>query len=185
VGHVYQGRYKAILVERDTYLLELSRYVVLNPIRAGMTNNIEEWKWSSYPAMIMKVQPRPWLETDWLLGQFAKRRKVAIKKYIEFVRVGVGLPSLWGDLQNQIFLGTETFINKKQNLINKKESLDDVPRLHRRKLPKPLNYYEKKFKDQKQAMREAYASGGFTLKEIGDHFHKHYSTISRIVKENR
>ena len=73
VGHVYQRRYKGILVERDSYLLELSRYVVLNPIRAHMIKNIDEWKWSSYKAMIGEVPARPWLETDWILGNFAKR----------------------------------------------------------------------------------------------------------------
>lgn len=52
VGHVFQGRYKAIMVEKDSYLLELARYVVLNPVRAGMVNDVDEWPWSSYPAMI-------------------------------------------------------------------------------------------------------------------------------------
>ena len=184
VGHVYQGRYKGILVERDNYLLELSRYVVLNPIRTNMIKNINEWRWSSYKAMIGEVPVRPWLETDWILGNFAKRRKTAIAKYIDFVREGIGLPSLWGDLQNQIFLGTEKFVNKKQSLINKKETLDEVPRLQKRKIPKSLEYYEKKYKNQKLAIYKAYLSGGYTLKEVGDHFQKHYSTISRIVKSN-
>ncbi|MDT8282614.1 MAG: helix-turn-helix domain-containing protein, partial [Gammaproteobacteria bacterium] len=131
-----------------------------------------------------KVSTRPWLETDWILGSFSKRRKIAILKYIDFVRDGIGLPSLWVNLQNQIFLGTEKFVNKKKNLINKKGSLNEVPRLHRRKIPKPLEYYERKYKDQRQAIYNAYISGGYTLKEIGDHFQKHYSTISRIVKDN-
>ena len=185
VGHVYQGRFKGILVERDSYLLELSRYVVLNPIRAHMIKNLNEWKWSSYQAMIGKVPARPWLETDWILGNFAKRRKIAIVKYIDFVREGIGLPSLWKNLQNQIFLGSEKFVNKKQNLINKKESLSEVPRLHKRKIPKPLGYYERKYKDQRKAICNAYLSGGYTLKEIGDYFQKHYSTISRIVKDGQ
>jgi len=184
VGHVYQGRYKGILVERDSYLLELSRYVVLNPIRADMIKNMDEWKWSSYQAMIGEVPARLWLETDWILGNFSKRRKTAIVKYIDFVREGIGLPSLWENLQNQIFLGTEKFVNKKQNLINKKESLSEVPRRHKRKRPKPLEHYERKYKDERQAICNAYLSGGYTLKEIGEYFQKHYSTISRIVKES-
>jgi len=120
VGHVFQGRYKGILVERDAYLLELARYVVLNPIRAHMIKNIGDWKWSSYKAMIGEVNAQHWLETDWILGQFAKRRKIGMGKYIDFVRDGIGLPSLWCNLQNQIFLGSERFINKQQKLINKK-----------------------------------------------------------------
>jgi putative transposase len=68
VGHVYQGRYKAILVEKESYLLELSRYVVLNPVRAGRVNNVEQWPWSSYSAMIGKSSRPEWLQTDWILG---------------------------------------------------------------------------------------------------------------------
>lgn len=63
-GHLFQGRYKAILVDKDRYLLELSRYVVLNPLRAkGMVNRLEDWPWSNYLAMVEDA-PRPeWLTT--------------------------------------------------------------------------------------------------------------------------
>jgi len=64
-GHLFQGRYKAILVEREAYLLELSRYVVLNPVRAGMAKDIDDWKWSSYPAMMgdAVIKPFPMIGT--------------------------------------------------------------------------------------------------------------------------
>ncbi len=184
VGHVFQGRFKGILVERDEYLLELARYVVLNPVRANVTKAIGAWKWSSYKAMVGKESAPSWLETDWILGQFSRQRKRAIEKYIDFVRAGVGLPPIWDSLKNQIFLGTEKFIRKQQKLIDKKASLGEVPRLQRRKLPRPLDYYDNQYKDQKKAICEAYLSGGYTLKEIGEYFEKHYSTVSRIVKEN-
>lgn len=64
VGHVFQGRYKAILVEKESYLLELARYVVLNPVRAQLVVEAEEWAWSSYRAMIGQAAAPPWLETD-------------------------------------------------------------------------------------------------------------------------
>ena len=182
VGHVFQGRYKGILVERDEYLLELARYVVLNPIRANMIKNIEDWKWSSYNAMIGKEGVQPWLETGWILGQFSKQRKRAIEKYVNFVREGVGLSSIWEHLQNQIFLGSEKFINNNQKQILKKETLSDVPRLQTKVVPKSLEYYANTYDDQKKAILNAYLSGGYTLKEIGGYFGKHYSTISRIVK---
>ncbi len=63
VGHVFQGRYKAILVEKDSYLLELARYVVLNPVRAGMVRDAEDWPWSSHPAMLGRIATPSWLET--------------------------------------------------------------------------------------------------------------------------
>ncbi|MDZ7788589.1 MAG: transposase [Halofilum sp. (in: g-proteobacteria)] len=68
VGHVFQGRYTGILVEGDSYLLEVARYVVLNPVRAGMVSDAGEWPWSSYAAMVGEAQCPPWLERDWLLG---------------------------------------------------------------------------------------------------------------------
>lgn len=88
VGHVFQGRYKAILVEKDSYLLELSRYVVLNPVRAQMVTEAGDWLWSSYRMMIGKAPAPPWLETDWLLGQFGRDRDQAIRGYRDFVRAG-------------------------------------------------------------------------------------------------
>ena len=87
VGHVFQGRYKGILVEKDSYLLELSRYVVLNPVRARMVKDIGHWPWSSYQAMIGEQHPPGWLETDGVLSQFSAQRKRAISKYKDFVRV--------------------------------------------------------------------------------------------------
>lgn len=73
VGHVLQGRFKAIVVDRDSYLLELCRYVVLNPIRAGRVEHIERYAWSSYPATIGLAQCPAWLKTDWVLGHKPKR----------------------------------------------------------------------------------------------------------------
>ncbi|MBF0134472.1 MAG: transposase [Magnetococcales bacterium] len=74
VGHVFQGRFKGILVEKDAYLLDLSRYVVLNPVRAGMVANSRDWPWSSHRAMLGEEAVPKWLETDWVLGQFAEDR---------------------------------------------------------------------------------------------------------------
>jgi putative transposase len=68
MGHVLQGRYKAILVEKDSYLLELCRYVVLNPVRAGMVRSAREYRWSSYRATAGLSATPELLCTDWLLA---------------------------------------------------------------------------------------------------------------------
>lgn len=180
-GHLFQGRYKAIHVDRESYLLELTRYVVLNPVRARMVSEVGAWPWSSYPAMVGQVEAPVWLETDWLLNQFGKQRKRARVKYIDFVRAGIGLPSLWDKLQKQVFFGSEQFINQHMTVIQEKEGLDDIPVLQKRALVKPLAYYEGKYPDSSEAIKQAFLTGAYTLKEIGDHFGKHYSTISRIV----
>jgi REP element-mobilizing transposase RayT len=102
VGHIFQGRYKAILIEKEAYLLELSRYVVLNPIRADRVNDIADWKWSNYSAMIGKELLPEWLETDWLLSQFGASKNEAIIAYKNFVREGIGLPPIWECILNQL-----------------------------------------------------------------------------------
>ena len=74
VGHVFQGRYKAILLERESYLLELCRYVVLNPVRAGMVSRPDQWKWSSYKYTAYSSKIPEFLTVNWLLGQFADKK---------------------------------------------------------------------------------------------------------------
>ena len=74
VGHVLQGGYKAILVQRDGYLMELSRYVVLNPVRARMVRTSRDWRWSSYPGPHGQATPPVWSQTDALLAQFDRQR---------------------------------------------------------------------------------------------------------------
>jgi len=183
VGHVFQGRYKAILVEKDSYLLELARYVVLNPLRAGMVKDVGDWSWSSYPAMIGQ-QPKPaWLQTDWILGQFGGQRERARAGYIDFVRAGVGLPSVWNDLRGQIFLGSEAFVSQMQPAFSSNQSLEEIPRMQRRPLAKPLTHYLTAYADDPHiGMALAYLSGDHAMKAIADVFSVHYTTVSRAVK---
>ena len=182
VGHVFQGRYKAIIVEKDGYLLELARYVVLNPLRAGMVKDITDWHWSSYAAML-GIQAKPeWLQSDWILGQFSSQRRRAINLYIDFVRAGVGLPSVWEQLSGQVFLGSDRFL-KRMQAMSGKATIGEIPRAQRRPVAKPLDYYLTKHRDAKAAMIAAYATGDYTLQAIADHFGVHYATVSRAVKK--
>jgi putative transposase len=128
VGHVFQGRFKAILVEKDSYLLELARYVVLNPVRAGMVAGVADWPWSSYAAMIGTEPAPPWLQTDWVLAQFSRQRARAVGEYIDFVRAGIGLPGLWAQLQGQVLLGSEAFVRQMQDRLADKALIGEIPR---------------------------------------------------------
>ncbi len=185
VGHVFQGRYKAILVDKDSHLLELARYVVLNPLRAGMTQDIADWPWSSYTAMIGATSSPDWLQTDWILGQLSPQRDKAREKYIDFVRAGVGLPSIWGDLRNQIFLGSDTFVANMQAAIPAESLLSEVPRLQHRQAAQPLMDYKISHPDNPRlGMALAYLTGDFPMKSIAAVFDVHYTTVSRAVKEH-
>ena len=181
VGHVFQGRFKAILVEKDAYLLELARYVVLNPLRAKMVRRIEEWPWSSYPATCGQMSKPDWLQTDFILSQFGMQRARAIAKYIGFVHEGKRLPSVWGQLQAQVYLGSEQFIQKMQTEVDKKPTLTEIPRAQRRALARALSDYAKAHK-RDDAIALAYLSGQHTMAKIAEHFGVHYTTVSRLVK---
>ena len=84
-GHLFQGRYKAILVEADAYALELSRYMHLNPVRAGMVAKPEHYQWSSYRSYIGHSPTPEWLKTDFILGYFGRKAPDAKNSYRRFV----------------------------------------------------------------------------------------------------
>ena len=185
VGHVFQGRYKAILVEKQAYLLELARYIVLNPVRAGMVRKAKDWPWSSYRATVGQSASPSCLTTDWLLAAFGERKGEAIERYRRFVRAGKGQSSPWLLLHNQVYLGSEAFVEKAQAHIDREKELSEIPASQRRPMPRPLDYYEQHNPTRNYAIIEAYRSGGYTLKQIGDHFGLHYSTVSGIVRNHK
>lgn len=109
-GHLFQGRFKSILVEREPHLLELTRYVVLNPVRAGMVQTAGQWPWSNYRATAGRARAPKWLEIDWTLSQFSARRQAAREAYRRFVVEGKGQPSPFRELTGQIYLGGNGFL---------------------------------------------------------------------------
>jgi len=181
VGHVFQGRFKAILVEKDSYLLELARYVVLNPLRAKMVRRLEQWLWSSYRASCGQAAKPDWLQVDFVLSQFGAQRARAVAKYIAFVHEGAGLPSVWGQLRGQVYLGSAAFVGKMQSLVDKKPSLTEIPRAQRRVLTRALADFAGKH-PRNDAIALAYLSGQHTMAAIAEYFGVHYTTVSRLVK---
>lgn len=185
VGHVFQGRYKGILVDKQNYLMELARYIVLNPVRARMCHTAEQWRWSSYLPTIGKRSKPAWLHTDWLLASFGSTKLRAIEAYKLYVAEGRGQPSPWADLRNQVYLGDADFVTTMQALIDGDKDLSEIPLSHRRPKPKSLEHYVNSTNSRNNAIVIAYAGGGYTLKEIGDYFGIHYTTVSGIVKNHR
>jgi REP element-mobilizing transposase RayT len=128
VGHLFQGRFKSILVEKESHLLELLRYVVLNPVRAGLVRAPQEWPWSSYRATIGEAPAPAWLETAWSLAQFGGSDPDARRRYRDFVGEGRGLPHPWSALRGQIYLGSEAFV---------RDVLGHAKRTGDREIPRP------------------------------------------------
>ncbi len=123
----------------------------------------------------------PWLGTDWLLGQFHRQRRWAVPRYVNFVRAGVGLPSICGNLSQQIFLGSEKFIEKAKRGISSQGNLRQVPKVQRRPAANPLVTYVD-MGDRKREMFDAYRTGDCTMQQIADTFGVHYATVSRAVR---
>ena len=182
VGHLFQGRFKSILVDRDAYLVELSRYVVLNPVRAGMVKDSKSYRWSSYRATVGEVAVPTWLGADVLLAHFGKKRVDARRRYSQFVREGLRQESIWVDLRQQIYLGDEKFVRQMQKNSELQGDELTVPQVQRRTPPPSLDVITGKYRSRNDAIVAAYNSGAYSYREIAEYFGLHLATIGRIVR---
>ena len=131
-GHLFQGRYKAIVVEKDEYAKELSRYIHLNPVRAKMVQTPEEYAWTSYNFYIGKDKAPPWLQRQFILDYFGRSIKVAQKGYEKFVSqiVDKDYESPLKDVLGSALLGSQAFIDYiKNEFVSKQKSDRNVPAL--------------------------------------------------------
>jgi putative transposase len=135
-GHLFQGRFKSIVVEADEYLKHLSRYIHLNPVRAKLSESPYEYQWSSYAAFIGKAQPPEWLETGWLLSCFGKNQKESRGNYRQFVE-GVDVMSVKNpsdDLTGGLILGNPDFVTwVKKTFLGDKDETSEFPQLRKLK----------------------------------------------------
>ena len=183
VGHLFQGRFKAILVDSDAYLLELTRYVVLNPVRAGMVNSPADWPWSSYRASAGLEPAAPWLAVDGLLAQFSGQRGLAQTRYAQFVAEGIKAVSPWLSLKGQVFLGDEQFVQRMQACM-RADARDDVqiPVVQRRPPPASLPEIKRDAESRNAAIVMAYATGAYSYQQIADYFGIHFTTVGKVVR---
>jgi putative transposase len=186
VGHVLQGRYKSILVDKETHLLELCRYVVLNPVRARMTRKPDTYRWSSYRGTA-GIDPVPaYLSIDWVLSQFGRQRAAAQRKYQRFVAEGIGAASPWENVQGQVLLGGEAFVERLAAGLRERQPIKEIPRKQRfaARPSLPALFGARVLRNRSsrdEAIRYAHLEHGYSLSEIGRAVQLHYSTISRIV----
>jgi len=181
-GHLFQGRYKAILVDRDAYFLELGRYIVLNPVRAAMVKHPRQWPWSSYGATMGTVPAPVWLTTDDLLAKFGRRRVAARRKYEQFVAEGMAAESVWKDLKGQIYLGDDDFVERMRGKLGDRDEDANIPRVQQRGAAAKLSAFRQHYNSRDDAMRSAYATGAYSYGQIASHFGVHFTTVGRIVR---
>ena len=205
-GHLFQGRYQAILIDREAYLKEVCRYVVLNPVRAGLAPDVRAWRWSSYRATLASGRAATgqggqggrnragaapdWLAVRDLLALFAEAPEAAAQIYAGFVAEGAGgaagapegRTGLWDRLEGQIYLGAAGFAEAMRARIGAKGEASEIPRVQRQAPPRPLPAFVRGFADRREAMARAHLEGGYSQAEVARHFGVHYSTVSRAAR---
>ena len=182
-GHLLQGRYKAIIVEKESHLLELARYIVLNPVRAELVRHPRAWRWSSYRATAGEKEAPGFLTVDWILSQFHQDRNRARREYRKFVNEGYGV-DIWGELRG-VILGTNRFVEDLKPLLQEKAPVKEIPRRERLVIRPGLDelfagIVDKS--DRNERIYKAVRAYGYTLKQVADALGLHYSTVSVIAK---
>jgi putative transposase len=175
-GHLFQSRYRSILVEKETYLVELCRYVVLNPVRAGICSTPGDWAWSSYAATAGDSASPPFLTSERILAEFGTTRAQAQRSYRFFIDDGIGKTFPYQVKGER--LGGEDFLRDKFGLDVR---LKEIPRVQVEPMQAPLQEIFGSGTDTPVA--HAYRRHGYTLREIADHVGCSYSTISRRLRQ--
>jgi putative transposase len=185
VGHVFQGRYKAILIEKESYLVEVSRYVVLNPVRAKAVQKPEDWNWSSYRGTAGMGKPHKCLTAGWIVGQFGTKRRQAEKKYREFVAAGIQERGIWKEVRGQSVLGEGPFFENLLVHVKAHEDIKEIPKRQRYVSRPALAEILAGGGHSGKQIRKAVTDYGYSQKEVAEFLGVHYSTISRRVKHAR
>jgi len=188
VGHLFQGRFKAILVDRDAYLLEVCRYVDLNPVRARMVRKPGAWAWSSYRAHVGQATAPDWLDTEglhgYLLGHPARNAADRRRAADRYARLVASAPdaSLWDSaLRQQIYLGNEAFVERMQALAEPRNSTgDDIPKIQRRK-SRTLAQWMQSCENREQALYNAHTQSAMTMSAIARELGLSVSRVSRLI----
>jgi len=193
-GHLFQGRFKAILVEKDEYSKELSRYIHLNPLRAGLVKDPKNYPWSSYPSYIGVKKKPTWLSINFILSYFGKRERSAYNNYRKFVEAGMTeeVPDLLKEAVCSTVLGTEDFIQWiRDNFTDRDGDMRDLPAL-KGLVSRPS--LDKIAKETRRVMGgnhpfykmvSVYVShrySGLSLKEIGRYYSMHGSAVSQASR---
>lgn len=186
-GHLFQGRFKAILIQKNSHLLEACRYVVLNPVRAKAVAKPEQWKWSSYGATAGRGESHQCLMRKWVLMQFDFRVENAEQAYRQFVKEGMDQESIWKDVKAQSLLGREEFINDIAPYLNNYKDIVDIPRRQRHiNRPDLSNIFAKDIcqgtDKRNEKIAEAVYEYAYKQKEVADYLGMHFSSISRILR---
>ena len=176
VGHVFQARFHALLVARDEHLLAVAAYLPLNPVRAGLCAEAENWRWSSYRATV-GLEPPGFLAIDSLLAHFGDTRASARTQYRRFVDEQRGTRAVAEN--RSIFLGDARFVAGHTRDL---DAITEVPRSHWKPARPALE--EVLIPRSDAAIAAAYRDHGYRMREIAERLGVHYATVSRRIRRH-
>jgi len=180
VGHVLQGRFKALLVDRDEYFLQVVRYIVLNPVEAGLVDSPGEWRWSSYRATAGLADAPSFLTLDDVWRAFDADEGTARRRFVAFVDAGLGQST-----SSETFVsGSEAFRTNVAAALEPHRDVRDFVRRERYAIRPTLESIFADSHDRvscRRAMVEAYRRYGYTLREIGRLLGRQPSTILKQI----
>lgn len=183
-GHVFGDRFRARLVEKDAYLPEVARNLVLRPVRSGLVASPSQWRWSSYGAMAGEAPVPSFLACGWFSGCCeVDMLSEARERYRRFIARGLEGEDPLEPLEKSPIVGRPAFAARLRPCLKDPARAhpagdDDAPRPR----PRLEEILSETPRDARNAsIRSAYLRYSYTMKEIGDHLHLHHSTVSRIV----
>jgi REP element-mobilizing transposase RayT len=185
VGHLFQGRFKSFLIEKQSYLLEVARYTITNPVRAGYVTNPEDWLFSSYRATTGLEQAPRLLHVDWILSQFGHKKTTARSRYMAFVEEGIHAESPFKKAKGGWILGEEGFLRKVEILMEERalKDVEEHPRRQRFAIRPDLNTIFSEGKARDEGIYLAVHQHGYKLREVGEFLNIHYSWVGKIARK--
>jgi REP element-mobilizing transposase RayT len=183
-GHLFQGRYNAVVVDRSAYLLEVCRYIVLNPVRAGIVSAPADWEWSSYRGTAGLAKAPGFMSVTPVLEQFGQNTEQARASYARFVHEAAD-DSPWSGLAGGLILGDDDFAARCRLMARGGGELTEVP-VRQRCLGRPsLADILDGPSANCEKWRVAVDRYGYTQNEVAAGAGVHYSWVSRVLSEER
>ncbi len=203
-GPLFRGRYKSIVVDSDSYALELVRYIHRNPLEAGIVDDINKYQWSTHKAYLSSAEKWKWLYKDYILKLFSKSKSESIRLYKQFVKQEIPetISNIYKKKNLPAILGKETFIDRVKEKFFSESKFEEIPEI------KKLSPDVKKIKQvvcKEYNINEQdlyYSRRGYlneprnvalylvrrlrndTLNQVGDEFRiAKYSTVSSVVEK--
>jgi REP element-mobilizing transposase RayT len=193
-GHLFQGRYRAVMVEKPGFVAAVCRDTLRRPLELGLAEDPAAWRWSSCRALLGRLpagrELPAWLAVDDVLRLYAgdpppSDLSEARRRCAEDI-LSDGRPSVWDNLRHQVFLGSEGFVTEMRERAKaeagRRGSLAEIPKAQWQAPPPPLERFEAEAAGRDEAMARAYLSGAYSQNSIAAHFGVHYSTVSRAVR---